>query len=594
MLNASIKSRSENVFRVNYHSVRLYHFRLLLFRRYLANIPFCLLYDPQSCNLCNTATWKTFDVLPPLPLTGHTSPFVILRISTPAMESDDEQLQTSSFFEDRCYANKSDIIQAVIEFNRKCNRPFRVVSSDKRRYKAVCTQHGCFFVVQFAFSQTFSPPTKFALHSCQVSESSKASRRYATAKQIAVNPAVRDMAMTSGRKVTPVMIQMKLKNEGISATYMNCVHALKRLKLELFGSDIEQYSLIPSYMAELKIRGHEAKLDIVDNEFMRLSVIFREGLQAYKPYSERGISVDGTFMKTSVVGILLVACFRNGNNEIQIIGVGLVSVENEDNWTWFLKFLLSHLQPTPAFVISDRDKGLMKAMQTTAPDVPHFFCFRHLMENFNKKYKSKMLKNLAWILARSRTTVEYEKAVANIASLDSSASAWLQEVGREKWSTAYSPCPRYNTLTSNNVEAVNSVFKGIRSLPVIDCLMGIERYVACKWAENVSKGKGWGVLTPYASRKVDKILAAAKWGEIDECSTSCFIVAIRSGVGNIPVKFAVQFCDKVVRCSCGYFEDVGSPCVHALLALRHYQKIAQHGHVFSRLLEIIDICSRLF
>ena len=148
-------------------------------------------------------------------------------------------------------------------------------------------------------------------------------------------------------------------------------------------------------MAELKIRRHGAKLDIVDNEFMRLSVIFREGLQAHKPYSERGISVDGTFMKTSVVGILLVACFRNGNNEIQIIGVGLVSVENEDNWTWFLKFLLSHLQPTPAFVISDRDKGLMKVMQTTAPDVPHFFCFRHLMENFNKKYKSKMLKNLA-------------------------------------------------------------------------------------------------------------------------------------------------------------------------------------------------------
>ena len=122
------------------------------------------------------------------------------------------------------------------------------------------------------------------------------------------------MAMTSGRKVTPVMIQMKLKNEGISATYMNCVHALKRLKLELFGSDIEQYSLIPSYMAEVKIRGHEAKLDIVDNEFMRLSVIFREGLQAYKPYSERGISVDGTFMKTSVVGILLVACFRTENS----------------------------------------------------------------------------------------------------------------------------------------------------------------------------------------------------------------------------------------------------------------------------------------
>ena len=176
-------------------------------------------------------------------------------------------------------------------------------------------------------------------------------------------------------------------------------------------------------------------------------------------------------------------------------------------------------------------------------------------------------------MARSWTKVAYEKAEANISSLDKNALAWHQDVDPGKHPTAHSPCPRYNTLTSNNVEAVNSVFKGIRSLPVIDCLMGIERYVACKWAENVSKGKRWGVLTPYASRKVDKILAAAKWGEIDECSTSCFIVAIRSGVWNIPVKFAVQFCDKVVRCSCGYFEDVGSPCVHALLALRHSEKL---------------------
>ena len=116
--------------------------------------------------------------------------------------------------------------------------------------------------------------------------------------------------------------------------------------------------------------------------------------------------MDGTFLKTLVVGILLVACSRNGNNEIQIIGAGIVSIENECNWSWFLKFILSEINTSPSFVISDRDEGLMKAMRTTAPDIPHFFCFRYLMENFNKKYKFKVLKNLAWILSRSRTKLE--------------------------------------------------------------------------------------------------------------------------------------------------------------------------------------------
>lgn len=50
-------------------------------------------------------------------------------------------------------------------------------------------------------------------------------------------------------------------------------------------------------MAALKIRGHEAKPDIMDNEFMELSTIFREGLLDFKLYSVRRISVDGRFMK---------------------------------------------------------------------------------------------------------------------------------------------------------------------------------------------------------------------------------------------------------------------------------------------------------
>jgi hypothetical protein len=114
------------------------------------------------------------------------------------------------------------------------------------------------------------------------------------------------------------------------------------------------------------------------------------------------------------------------------------------------------------------------------------------MNNFNKKLKSKQLKNIAWILARSRTKLAYKKVEGDLINVDKSALDWLQEVGPEKWSKAFSPRPRYNTLTSNNVEAVNSALKGIRSLPIIDYLMEIERYVARKWTENANKVKEWG------------------------------------------------------------------------------------------------------
>ena len=67
----------------------------------------------------------------------------------------------------------------------------------------MCTQDDCSFVAQFFFLQTFVPPINFVLHSCQVLESLKESRRYATAKQIAVNHTVRDIFMTFGSKVAP-------------------------------------------------------------------------------------------------------------------------------------------------------------------------------------------------------------------------------------------------------------------------------------------------------------------------------------------------------------------------------------------------------
>ncbi|KAL3663781.1 hypothetical protein V7S43_002473 [Phytophthora oleae] len=144
---------------------------------------------------------------------------------------------------------------------------------------------------------------------------------------------VREMLVTTGRPLRPVAIQQKLKMAGITASYMNCVHALRRLHLEFFGSDAEQYMPLPSYIDELNRRGHKTSIELTGGVFKRVWIAFRESIEAYTPYHERGIAVDGTSLKTSIGGVLLVACFRNGSNEIQIVGIGVVAMENENNWT---------------------------------------------------------------------------------------------------------------------------------------------------------------------------------------------------------------------------------------------------------------------
>jgi hypothetical protein len=118
---------------------------------------------------------------------------------------------------------------------------------------------------------------------------------------------------------------------GFLATYMNCVNACKRLKEEFYGNEYSQYSLIPSYVEELKKNGHKACYDTVNGTFSRLAIVYCERLKSFSEYPSRGLSIDGTFLKAHIGGILLAACFRNGNNELQIVGVAVVSIENETN-----------------------------------------------------------------------------------------------------------------------------------------------------------------------------------------------------------------------------------------------------------------------
>ena len=96
--------------------------------------------------------------------------------------------------------------------------------------------------------------------------------------------------------------------------------------------------------------------------------------------------------------------------------------------------------------------------------------------------------------------------------------------------------------------------------------MEIERYVAFKWAENVSKVKWWGVLTPYEFRKVDKTQAALAWGVIDVKSNPCFVVAIQPGVGINSVKVAVFLLISL------FDARVFTSRMLALLAFMHYYR----------------------
>nr|CCA24270.1 hypothetical protein SORBIDRAFT_07g022850 [Albugo laibachii Nc14]CCA27953.1 hypothetical protein SORBIDRAFT_07g022850 [Albugo laibachii Nc14] len=111
--------------------------------------------------------------------------------------------------------------------------------------------------------------------------------------------------------------------------------------------------------------------------------------------------------------------------ELHIVAIAVVSIKNQDNWFFFLEFLLAHLIRPPAFIVSDRNQGLIPAVKAIQSIPHHLYCFRHMAENFNKKFKSKQLKAMAWNVARALTEDVFNKELSRLRNVNASAGKWL-------------------------------------------------------------------------------------------------------------------------------------------------------------------------
>ena len=64
-------------------------------------------------------------------------------------------------------------------------------------------------------------------------------------------------------------------------------------------------------------------------------------------------------------------------------------IENEQWWSWFCTHLIDAFEddlPSEYVIISDRDKGLLNAVQSKLLGADHAMCCQHIAENIHKKY----------------------------------------------------------------------------------------------------------------------------------------------------------------------------------------------------------------
>ncbi|GKC40233.1 putative reverse transcriptase domain-containing protein, partial [Tanacetum coccineum] len=106
--------------------------------------------------------------------------------------------------------------------------------------------------------------------------------------------------------------------------------------------------------------------------------------------------------------------YRAHNLHENVKSNGIVESESKDSWTWFLSCLRDDLDlnsNSNITFITNRQKGLLLALQDLFPAAEHRYYVRHIHDNMNLIYKGGHNKELLWKCVTATTVVAFDRAM---------------------------------------------------------------------------------------------------------------------------------------------------------------------------------------
>ncbi|KAL4289626.1 hypothetical protein GQ457_14G018530 [Hibiscus cannabinus] len=341
----------------------------------------------------------------------------------------------------------------------------------------------------------------------------------------------------------------------------------KQLALKtLQGNYSEQYSKIGSYAEEIRNTnpGSSVLCKLDGGLFQRMYVSFKacvSGLAHCRPF----ISIDGCHLKGKFGGQLLSVVGVDANDCIFPIAYAVVEIENTDTWKWFINLLSEdiNIENQHSWTwMSDRQKGLISALQSLFPEAEHRFCVRHLHNNFkNEGFQGKGLKDAIWAAARASNMADFNHCMDELKAKNSDAHKWLSEKPTKAWSRShFSTLSKCDMLLNNLCECFNKYILDARDKPILTIVLNIR----CKlmnrfYVKRIVADKFSGPLCPRIQKKLDKNkeISGRYWPQPSTLRKFQIICPIN--------QFIVDLDEK--SCSCRKWDLSGIPCAHAISAI---------------------------
>ncbi|KAK3011991.1 hypothetical protein RJ639_011249 [Escallonia herrerae] len=454
------------------------------------------------------------------------------------MTLDEGFTEDSSFVVGQEFPDVKTFRKAIKEAAIAQHFEIRLIKSDLIRYFAKCASEGCPWrirAVKLTNSPTFTIRSIGGTHTC--GRNAQNGHHQASVDWI-VSFIEERLRENINYKPKDILCDIR-KEYGITIPYKQAWRAKERGLQAIYGSSEEGYYLLPSYCEQIKKAnpGSIAELSTIgaDNRFQRLFVSFYASIYGFLNGCLPIVGLGAVQLKSKYLGTLLSATSFDADGGLFPLAFGVVDVENDESWMWFLSELLRHSRLRPRR------------------------CSNLLFYHMDKKLKNSRIGQLLWKAAYSTTASGFKEKLAEIEEISSDASKWLRQFPPSLWALVYFEGTRYGHLTSN-IEEFNRWILEARELPVIQVIERIHTKSMAEFEERRSNSNSWfSVLAPSAEKRMMEAMSHASTYQVLRSDEVEFEVlsAGRSDIVNIGTH----------SCSCRNWQLYGIPCSHAVAAL---------------------------
>lgn len=443
----------------------------------------------------------------------------------------------------------------------------RIIKSDLIRYFAKCAAEGCPWrirAVKLPNAPTFTIRSLEGIHTC--GRNAQNGHHQASVDWIVsfIEERLRD---NINYKPKDILHDIH-KQYGITIPYKQAWRAKERGLAAIYGSSEEGYCLLPSYCEQIRKTNPGSIAEVftvgADNRFQRLFVSFYASIYGFLNGCLPIVGLGTIQLKSKYLGTLLSATSFDADGGLFPLAFGVVDVENDESWMWFLSELHKALEMNSENILqltflSNGQKGIVDAVRRKFPNSCHAFCMRFLSESIGREFKNSRLVHLLWKAAYATTSIVFKQKMAEIEEVSPEAAKWMQQFPPSQWALVYFEGTRYGHLSSN-LEEFNRWILEARELPIIQVIEQIQSKLMTEFEDRRIKSSSWfSVLAPSAEKRMIEAVDRASTYQVlrsDEVEFEV-ISADRSDIVNIGIHY----------CSCRDWQLHGIPCSHVVAAL---------------------------